>query len=148
MYEYASAVPKVAATGIIAVLTAFWGWCGWLWLFWIFCMAADYLTGTIAACRVGTWSSDAARRGISGKLGSVVVVLVTAALDFVMGQVVNSYALPFTYGAVLSPIVLAWYVLTEIGSILENASRLGAPLPPFLLRWIAKAAARLEDEIE
>ena len=65
------------------------------------------------------------------------MVLVTAALDFVVGQVINTYALPFSYPMLLSSVVLAWYVLTEIGSILENAARLGARLPNFLVRWIA-----------
>jgi len=67
----------------------------------------------------------------------MLVVLVTAALDFVMREAVGSYALPFAYPMLFSPLVLAWYVLTEMGSILENAGRLGAPLPPFLVRWIA-----------
>jgi len=146
---------KVCATGIIAALTAFWGLCGWLWMFWVLCLVVDYLTGTVLALRAGGWYSDIARKGIWGKLGSMLVVLVTTALDFMVGLVVNHYALPFVYTAVLSPVVLAWYTLTEVGSILENAGRLGAPLPPFLLRWIAvlqkkvdSAGARAVDGLE
>ncbi len=29
----------------------------------------------------------------------------------------------------LTPIVLLWYILTEVGSIIENCGRLGAPMP-------------------
>ena len=158
MYEYATET-KLFMTGLIAALTALWGWYGWLWVLWILCLAVDHLLGTVAACRRGEWSSGAARGGIWGKLGSMLVVLVTAALDFVMGQVVGSYAMPFAYPMLLSPLVLAWYVLTELGSILENADRLGARLPRFLVRWVAvlekrlgeageRAVSRLEDQDE
>ena len=33
--------------------------------------------------------------------------------------------------------VLAWYVITELGSIVENAAKLGAPVPPWLVRFLA-----------
>jgi len=74
----------------------------------------------------------------------MLVVLVTAALDFVLGQAINSFHfLPFAYTMLLSPIVLAWYILTEIGSILENAARMGSRTPPFLDRWIAVLRRRV-----
>ena len=129
---------RVCLTGIVAALTTFWGWCGWLWMLWVLCLVADYFTGTVVACKTGKWCSQVARVGIWGKLGSMIVVLVTAALDFVLGRVLNSFhALPFTYTMLLAPIVLSWYILTELGSILENAGKMGAKIPPFLTKWIA-----------
>ena len=128
---------KLGITGMIAAFTAFWGLCGWLWVLWMLCLVIDYFTGTVAACSAGEWSSDRARKGIWSKLGCFLVILVTAALDFVMERVMDTSGLPFSYPMLLAPIVLAWYVLTEIGSILENAGALGVPLPPFLVRWIA-----------
>ena len=144
MYEYAVET-KLCMTGLIAALTALWGWCGWLWVLWVLCLAVDHLSGTVAACRAGQWNSSAARAGIWGKLGSILVVLVTTALDFVVGQVFESYALPFAYPMLLSPLVLAWYILTEIGSILENAVLLGARLPGFLVRWVAVLEKRIGE---
>jgi len=143
MYGYALET-KIGVTGVIGILTAFWGLCGWLWVLWILCLAVDHLTGTVVACRKGEWSSAKSRAGIWGKLGGMLVVFVTAALDFVAGVVLNSYALPFTYTVLLSPIVLAWYILTELGSIFENVDKLGARLPPFLVRWIAVLGKRVE----
>ena len=139
---------KICITGILASLAAFLGVTGWLWLLWVLCLLVDYFTGTVAACRARAWSSDIAQAGIWGKLGSMIVVLVTAALDFVIGQVLGSYALPFSYTMLLCPIVLAWYILTEVGSILENAARLGAQLPPFLVRWLKRAVVKLENDSE
>ena len=143
MYGYVPET-KVYATGVVAFLTAFWGLSGWLWVLWILCLAVDHLIGTVVACRRGEWSSKKSRSGIWGKLGSMLVVLVTVALDLVVGVAVNSYALPFTYTVLLSPIVLVWYILTELGSIFENADKLGARLPPFLVRSIAAMGKRVE----
>ena len=41
-------------------------------------------------------------------------------------------------------LVLVWYILTELGSIVENAGRLGAPLPA----WLSKAIAALESGVD
>ena len=143
---YDTVVPKFCITGVVAALTAFWGWCGWLWLLWVLCLVVDHFTGTAAACKAGEWCSETARTGIWSKLGSMVVVLVTAALDFVLGRVINSlHALPFTYTMLLGPIVLAWYILTELGSILENVGRLGSKTPPFLTKWIAVLKKRTDE---
>ena len=129
---------KFGITATLAALTAIWGWFGWLVILWMLCMALDYLTGTALACKRGTWSSAMARAGIYSKLGGIIVVLVTALADlgvWLILHVMEEFPLP--YRALLCPIVLSWYVLTEMGSILENAGQLGAPLPGFLVRWIA-----------
>ena len=33
---------------------------------------------------------------------------------------------------VLFPIMTMWYIITEIGSIIENAIKMGAPIPAWL----------------
>ena len=38
----------------------------------------------------------------------------------------------------LTPIVLTWYITTELGSILENAAEMGAPVPPVLREILEK----------
>ncbi len=44
---------KALAAAAIGALTALWGWLGWLVMGWIVCMALDYLTGSLAACKGG-----------------------------------------------------------------------------------------------
>jgi len=138
---------KAALAGLLAALTALWGWFGWLVVGWIFCMALDYITGTCAALKAGRWSSRLAREGIWHKLGSVCAVLVAAVLDLVVGQVLAQApeaALPFTYTVFLCPCVLVWYLLTEAGSIVENAGALGAPIP----EWLKRAVTELRDKVD
>ncbi|MBS4912394.1 MAG: phage holin family protein [Subdoligranulum variabile] len=38
----------------------------------------------------------------------------------------------------LTPIVLFWYIVSELGSILENAEKMGASIPPLLKNAIEK----------
>ena len=52
--------------------------------------------------------------------------------------------LPFAYTVLLCPLVVIWYILTEAGSIIENAGALGAPVPG----WLSKMIAALENRVD
>ena len=138
---------KAAAAALLGGLTALWGWFGWLVLAWLLCMALDYGTGTAAALRAGEWSSKVARDGLWHKLGAVVAVLVAAILDGVIGLILTNIptlTLPFDYTVFLTVLVLVWYIMTELGSLVENAGALGAPVPA----WLRKAIAALESTVD
>ena len=138
---------KAAVSAFFAVLTALWGWFGWLILLWFVCLVLDYLTGSAAALRNGLWSSRAARDGIWHKLGSVVAVLTAGILDLTIGMILQNLpgvSLPFDYEVFFCPLVVIWYILTECGSIVENAAALGAEIP----RWLARALAALRDRVD
>ena len=107
---------------------------------WIGCILIDYATGSTAALRAGEWSSKSARDGIWHKLGSVMTVIVAAILGVVIGHLLANLPgveLPFAYTVLLCPLVVIWYTLTEVGSIIENAGTLDAPLPEWLRKMIA-----------
>lgn len=144
--EHVSGI-KAAIVAAIGCLSALWGWFGWLVIIWIGCMLLDYITGSAAALRAGEWSSKAARDGIWHKLGAIITVLVSIILDGVIGLILDnvpSLSLPIDYVVFLSVLTLVWYILTELGSITENAGRLGAPIP----RWLARAIAALESSVD
>ena len=139
---------KAAVAAVCAALTALCGWFGWLVVAWIVCMIIDYATGSAAALRAGEWSSKSARDGIWHKLGSVVAVIVAAILDTVIGHLLDNVPgmeLPFTYTVLLCPLVVIWYILTEAGSIIENAGALGAPIPAWLTKMIAALESRVDQ---
>ena len=137
---------KAALTALCAALTALWGWFGWVVVAWIGFMLIDYATGSAAALRAGEWSSKTARDGIWHKLGSVAAVIVAGILDVVhlLGNV-PGVELPFTYTVLLCPLVVVWYILTEAGSIIENAGALGAPIPAWLTKMVASLGSSVDQ---
>lgn len=138
---------KAAVTAIIATLTALWGLFGWFCIILAACMAIDYLTGTAVAKKDGKWQSHIAREGLWHKLAIVVAVIVAGILDMVVGMIVNnipSVSLPFEYTVIFAPMVVTWYIITELGSILENSGKLGGPQP----KWFKKAIAAIKSNVD
>ena len=129
-----------AKTLIVAVGTAvgsFLGWKGIMALCWILVMGLDYLSGSAAACKEGKWSSSEARQGLWHKGGMILVVMVACVTDAVMTIIIgNIPVLNISWPGLIMPLVLAWYILTELGSILENAVRLGANVPGWLVKLL------------
>lgn len=120
------------------------GWLGWLVLAWAACMALDWLSGSAAAASRGEWSSAAARAGIWHKAGMVVVVCVAALTDLVLNVAVENLpafgdGVGFDFEGVVLPVVLVWYIFTELGSIAENGAAMGAPVPGWLLSLLAES---------
>lgn len=129
---------KAAIAFTASCFTAAFGWLGWLVLAWALCMALDWVTGSLAAAKAGSWSSTHARGGIFHKAGMIAVVLVAALADFAIDVLTRllPVSLPFEYTGFLLPLVLVWLLVTELGSILENAVSMGAPCPAFLKKAI------------
>lgn len=135
---------KAVVAAVCGAFTAAFGWLGWLVVAWAACMALDWVSGSAAAASRGAWSSAAARAGIWHKAGMVVVVLVCALTDAVLAvAVANLPGLGLEVNGVVLPVVLVWYIFTELGSIAENAAEMGANVPEWLLKLLAagKSAA-------
>lgn len=131
---------KAAIAATIGLLTGLWGWMGWLVVGWIVCMVLDYVTGSMAAAKEGLWSSARAREGIWHKCGMIVVVVVAGGADLLLALVLDHLpvlALPVQYPGLVCPVVLVWYIVTEMGSMAENAAVMGAPVPKWLTRLLA-----------
>lgn len=139
---------KAAAIALIGALTGLWGWFGWLVIGWVVCMVVDYITGSAAAAKQGQWSSSMAREGIWHKAGMIVVVIVAAGADLLIALVlanIPAVQLPFTYSGLICPIVLVWYVVTELGSIAENAVNMGAPVPSWLTKLLQVSKEAIDN---
>ena len=128
-------VEKAAGIGAIGLWAALHGWLGWLVVLYAVCMMLDWVTGTVLAIKNGVWSSHKARQGLWHKCGSIIMIFVSVLTDILLGLTLNHISgltLPFNYDMLLTPIVLFWYIVSELGSILENAEKMGAPIPPLL----------------
>lgn len=138
---------KAAVAAVLGLLTGLWGWLGWLVVGWIGCMALDYLTGSLAAAKEGEWSSGRAREGIWHKCGMIVVVAVSAGVDLLLSLVLANLPLvelPFQYAGLVCPVVLVWYIVTELGSMAENAAAMGAPVPKWLVKLLAASKSAVD----
>ena len=130
---------KAAVAALCGAFTAAFGWLGWLVLAWAACMALDWLSGSAAAASRGEWSSAVARAGIWHKAGMVVVVCVAGLTDLVLNVAVENLPLySIEFEGVVLPVVLVWYIFTELGSIAENGAAMGAPVPSWLLSLLAE----------
>ena len=105
---------KAAVAAVVGCLTALWGWFGWLVVAWVVCMLLDYGTGTAAALRAGLETAE--------ELADRGI----------------------RYEVFASVLVLVWYIMTELGSIVEYVGALGAPVPA----WLRKAIAALESTVD
>ena len=137
---------QVALAGAITAVGAMWGKLGWLFVLWALCMGLDYLTGSLAALKNGVWDSEVAHEGIWHKAGMVMVVLAGMIFDIALGQIVKAAGveLPIS-GLLMTPLLLSWYIITELGSIVENAIKMGAEHVP---GWLLKGLTIVSDAID
>ena len=131
-------------------LTALWGWLGWAILLLALAMLVDYITGSAAAKAKGEWSSEKAREGIRHKVGEIIAVGAAAFADLGVEVALHSVDLLPLFGSVNWPhcftlIVTLWYLFTELGSIIENAGELGAPIPAWLRKGVAVLQTKADE---
>lgn len=140
---------KAVITAAFSFVVALLGWVGIAVAIMIICMALDYITGSWAARAHGEWSSDKAREGLWHKLGEIVALLVAALCDIAVGVILSSAAAPligeYHHRGYITLIVAVWYIFTELGSILENAAKLGAPVPEKLIRGIGRLKKKTDN---
>lgn len=144
MNENLTTVKATIVAGVTA-LGAFLGWKGIMLLVWVLLMALDYISGTFAAMKAGEWCSSKAREGAWHKGGAILVVIVAAIADCIMLVICgNIPVLNIAWPSIILPLVLAWYIITELGSILENAIKLGANPPSWLKKILQTSLAAVE----
>lgn len=137
---------KATITAFFTAVGIMLGWKGIMALAWASLLALDYVTGTFAAMKAGEWCSKKAREGAWHKAGAMIVVIVAAIADGIMLVICgNIPVLNITWPGMILPLVLAWYIITELGSILENAVKLGANPPAWLTQILAVSLKAVEN---
>ena len=136
---------KLAITAFFTAISAFLGWQGVMALVWVIAMAVDYITGTAAAMKNGEWCSATARQGLWHKGGMLVVVIVAFIADCALSVICEHLPVSITWTSIVLPLVLAWYIVTELGSILENAVKMGAAVPGWLVKLLKISKKAIDD---
>ena len=124
------------------VFAAVGGWLGWflggcdgLLYALVAFVAVDYVTGVLCAVADRKLSSEVGFRGIAKKALIFLLVGMANVLDV---QVIGS-------GCVLRTAVIFFYISNEGVSLVENAARLGLPVPEKLKDVLAQLHGRAED---
>lgn len=144
---------KAGMTAFFSAFAMFLGWRLIMLLVWVLLMALDYLSGTLAARQNGTWKSSMAREGIGHKAGMILIVAVCAIADFAISLACQNLphdVINFRWPFLIFPVVVMWYIITEIGSIIENAMEMGAKVPawlPLLLNATLKVVDSVGEEV-
>lgn len=125
---------KGAAAVIGGVMAYLWGAWDALIIALVVVVVMDYITGVINAALRRELSSAVGFKGLCKKVMIFVIVAVGVIVD---------RAIPSTNGAVRTAVIV-FYIANEGISILENAGRIGVPLPRVLKKWLAK----MQDEAE
>lgn len=121
MFERWDIVVKTgAALGGAAASYFFGGWSALLGILLAF-VIADYTTGVLASGVEGKLSSAIGMRGIAKKVCIFVVVAVAHLADTSLGD-----------AHVFRDATIFFYFANELLSILENAGRIGIPIPPMI----------------
>ena len=136
---------QAAAAGVLAAFGVAWSKIGWLIVLWAACAALDFLTGCLAALHNGKWNSHVAREGIWHKAGMIVIVLVAGLFDVAIHTITSSAGVVLPFEMLVLPIVLSWYIITELGSIFENAISMGAQNVP---GWLKRGLAVVSDAVD
>ena len=118
MKEFWNAIQMVF-TAIGGWLGYFLGGCDGLVVALVVFVVADYLTGVMCAISEKKLSSEVGFRGIFRKVLIFILVGIANILDV---QVIGT-------GSVLRTAIIFFYISNEGISLLENAGRLGLPIP-------------------
>lgn len=97
-------------------------------------ISLDIITGVLAASKRGKGNSKAFEKGLKHKIGIFVLVALAHLIDKVIG----------TSEPIIQTATIYWYVGKEGFSIMENAGKIGVPLPTPLI----KALEQLNEDKE
>lgn len=118
-------------------------------------MVIDYISGMMASKAEAAdhpgdpaygWNSRKGAKGILKKFGYVCVITVAMVLDYIILCVSAQIGITVNTKAFFGLLVAVWYILNEMLSIVENAGRMGAAMPDWLLKYIAVLKDKIDDE--
>lgn len=118
-------------------------------------MVMDYITGMLASKRESLdhpndpaygWSSKRGAEGIIKKVGYLCIIAVAMIVDYIILHVAAGLGMEITLKAFFGLLVAVWYILNEVLSIIENAGRMGAPVPSWLARYVVVLKNKIDDQ--
>lgn len=111
-------------------------------------MVIDYITGLINASKTTGISSRIGIFGIVKKCCYIALVGVGATVDYIISmgllQIGSENNFTLSFGLLVS----IWLIINELISILENLSKIGVPMPSFLMKLVKRLKNTVESEAD
>lgn len=117
-------------------------------------MIGDQFSGMLASKKEATdnpndptlgWCSKKWNAGIYKKCGYIFVVGVSITIDYMLLKTSAYIGFEFPTQTLFGLLTVVWFILNELLSILENAGRLGAPLPDYLKNVLVVLKNKVEE---
>lgn len=126
MNEHTPQIIRMVSTALGAVVGYLYG--GWTAMLnaLLVLVIVDFITGLIAAWINGELRSKVGNIGIAKKVGIFLFVTVAHVIDGVLGDM-----------HFLRDAVIFFYMANELLSIIENAGKMGIPMPPAFINAVA-----------
>lgn len=118
-------------------------------------MIVDYISGMLAAKKEAVehpedrrygWNSKKGVIGIYKKVGYLLTILVAVSTDYIIFRFIKEIGIDYNTNTFFGLLVVIWFVLNELISILENAGRMGVMLPIFMIKILTDIKGKIEEE--
>lgn len=111
-------------------------------------MVLDYITGMAQAYKSKELNSRIGVNGIFKKVGYIILVCAGMVADYLICNGLAQIGVTIDISYTLALIVTIWLIINELISILENLSKLGVPMPEFLIKLVSRLKIAVEGKAE
>lgn len=118
-------------------------------------MIIDYISGMLAAKKEALeypdnsqygWSSKKSIIGIYKKVGYLLTILVSTSIDYILFYFSQKIGWNMPTKPLFGLLIILWFVINELLSILENTARMGVVLPNFLYKVLRDLKNNVENK--
>lgn len=111
-------------------------------------MIIDYITGMASAHIHDEFSSKVGIIGVVKKVSYAALVCVGVCSDYLIHTVLAQLGFQMNFQLLFGLLVTVWLIINELISILENLSKIGVPMPSFLMKLVEKLKVTVESKVD
>jgi toxin secretion/phage lysis holin len=111
-------------------------------------MVTDYITGMTSAYIRKEFSSKVGIIGAVKKVSYIALVCVGICADYLIHTALTQLGVQLNIQLLFGLLVTIWLIINELISILENLSKIGVPMPGFLMKLVEKLKITVESKAD
>lgn len=111
-------------------------------------MITDYATGMTSAYMHKEFSSKVGIIGAVKKVSYIALVCVGVCADYLIHTALSQLGVQLNIQLLFGLLVTVWLIINELISILENLSKIGVPMPSFLMKLVEKLKVTVENKVD